>query len=88
MKLMIAAALMLSSSAGLAQSAATGTPDATAVTTPKPAKPVCRRAPVTGSNFSTRTCHSKDEWAAIDAANGANAERMSAARNAAGSMNH
>ncbi len=88
MKLMIAAALMLSSSAGLAQSTATGTPVGTAAATPKPDKPVCRRAPVTGSNFMTRTCHSKDEWAAIDAANGANAERMSAARNAAGSMNH
>ena len=88
MKLMIAAAMMLSSSAGFAQSTASGASNTVAVTTPKPAKPVCRKAPVTGSNFSTRTCHSKEEWAAIDAANGANAERMSAARNAAGSMNH
>ncbi|TXC71505.1 hypothetical protein FSB78_11540 [Sphingomonas ginsenosidivorax] len=84
MKMMIAIALILSSSAGLAQTAATGSAAANA----KPPKPICRSEPVTGSIFPQRSCHSKEEWTAIDAANAANAERMSAARNAGGSTNH
>lgn len=37
-------------------------------------KPICRRDTPTGSNFPVRTCHSKSEWQAIDAANQAGAE--------------
>ncbi|TXC71252.1 hypothetical protein FSB78_10060 [Sphingomonas ginsenosidivorax] len=47
----------------------------------KPPKPLCRKEDVTGSFFPARTCHTKEEWAAIDAANAQNAERMSATRN-------
>jgi predicted secreted protein len=44
---------------------------------PKPVKEkkVCRREAVTGSIIGTRSvCHTKTEWAAIDAANAGNAE--------------
>lgn len=46
--------------------------------TPKPVKEkkVCRRLDQTGSILGSRpTCHTKSEWAAIDAANGRNADK-------------
>ena len=86
MKAWILAALVMGSSAALAQTNAPSS--ATGATAPaakiKPPKPVCRSENTTGSMFPTRTCHSKEEWAAIDVANAANAERMSNSRNSAG----
>lgn len=44
---------------------------------PKKEKKVCRRLDQTGSILGSRpTCHTKDEWAAIDAANGRNAGKL------------
>ncbi|WP_380778792.1 hypothetical protein [Sphingomonas sp. R86520] len=83
MKAIIAAVFIVSSIAGFAQTAPTAAPptDTTvALANAKPPKPICRRESVTGSNFQTRTCHSKEEWAAIDSENAANAERMSNSR--------
>jgi hypothetical protein len=83
MKAMIAAALMVSSTAVFAQATTTPAPSTDAADAPakaKPLKPICRRESVTGSNFQTRTCHSKQEWAAIDAQNAADVERMSNSR--------
>ncbi len=31
-------------------------------------KPICRRESTTGSNMQVKTCHTKAEWQAIDAA--------------------
>jgi hypothetical protein len=86
MKALMAVVLMLGSSAGLAQTAAPSiTTDVTASPAKaKPPKPICRSANTTGSMFPTRTCHSKEEWSAIDAANAANTERMSNARKGTG----
>lgn len=86
MKAWIVGALVMGSSAALAQ---TNVPlSATGAALPgektKPPKPVCRSETRTGSIFPTRTCHSKEEWAAIDVANSANAERMSDTRNSTG----
>ena len=86
MKPLMAVVVMLGSSAGLAQIAAPSIP--TEVTASpakaKPPKSICRSANTTGSMFPTRTCHSKEEWSAIDAANAANTERMSNARKGTG----
>ena len=38
-------------------------------------KPICRRQPVTGSNFAKRECHTKAEWAEINARDQENAAR-------------
>ncbi|MDQ0836966.1 hypothetical protein [Sphingomonas faeni] len=86
MKVLIAATLIMASSAGATQTAAPPVPaDATApAAKSKPPKPVCRSEDKTGSMFPTRTCHSKEEWTAIDAANASNVERMSNARKSAG----
>jgi len=61
-------------------------------TTDAPAKPVkekkvCRRLEQTGSILgSTPVCHTKSEWAQIDAANGRNTEQtMDASRRIGGS---
>lgn len=48
-----------------------------AAPTPKKEKKVCRRLDQTGSILGSRpTCHTKEEWASIDAANGRNAGKM------------
>jgi hypothetical protein len=47
-------------------------------------KPVCRRLPVTGSNFAKRECHTKAEWAAIHARDEENASRALSNRRASG----
>lgn len=85
MKAWIAAALV-GSSAALAQTNAPSSATGAAVPAAqiKPPKPVCRSETRTGSLFPTRTCHSKEEWAAIDDANTSSAERMSNMRNSAG----
>lgn len=36
-------------------------------------KKICRSEQTTGSYFAKRTCHTRDEWKAIDAANTDNA---------------
>ncbi|WP_213982266.1 hypothetical protein [Sphingomonas sp. dw_22] len=51
---------------------------------PKDDKQVCRRIPVTGSNFGKRECHTKAEWAQIHAADQENAARALDNRRAAG----
>lgn len=86
MKTLMAAAFVLWSSATFAQTNAPS--DATGATAApakvKPPKPICRSENTTGSMFPTRTCHTKEEWAAIDAANAANAERMQNSRSTTG----
>jgi hypothetical protein len=84
MKALVAVALFLGSSAGATQIAAPLTPADAAPPTAKvkPPKPICRSEDKTGSMFPVKTCHSKEEWAAIDVANAANVERMSNARKA------
>lgn len=82
----MAAALIMGSGTTLAQtnvpSSATGATASQAKT--KPPKAICRSEDTTGSLFPTRTCHSKEEWSAIDAANAANAERIRNSRNGVG----
>lgn len=77
MKAFMVVALAITSSVAFAQTSApsdsTATSDAPA--TVKPQKPICRSETTTGSRFTTRTCHSKEEWTAIDAANAAIIER-------------
>lgn len=55
----------------------------TADTTAKPEKKICRRAePATGSIMPARpVCHTKSEWASIDAANADAIDRMQANKN-------
>ncbi len=85
MKALIAVALVLSSSAGLAQESVQ---NGAAVSAPVKIKPICRSEAVTGSNFPKRTCHSKEQWAAIDAATAVNTDRMLASRRASGNTGH
>ncbi|MCU6455244.1 hypothetical protein LPN01_14250 [Sphingomonas sp. A2-49] len=47
---------------------------------PKADKPVCRREVPTGSTLQQRVCHSRAEWAAIDAANAGSVDAMQGAR--------
>ena len=54
---------------------ATPTPTAEASATPPAEKKICRTALRTGSNMPRRICHSRAEWAAIDAQNGDATER-------------
>lgn len=58
-----------------AASASSGAADAPAD------KKICRREPVLGSIMPKRTCHTKSEWAAIDAANSAAASDALSRRN-------
>jgi len=44
-------------------------------------KKICRREPVLGSIMPKRTCHTKSEWASIDAANNAAASDALSRRN-------
>lgn len=67
-----------------AQQAQSSTPAATAGSgaTAAPAdKKICRREPVLGSIMPKRTCHTKSEWASIDAANSAAASDALSRRN-------
>lgn len=86
MKVLMVAALVIWSSATLAQTKAqSDTTGATAAPAKvKPPKPICRNEATTGSIFSTRTCYTKEDWVAIDAANAANIERMRSSRSVNG----
>jgi len=68
-KLMTLAALCAFSSALYAQAA-----PAPAAEKPVKEKKICRQEDVTGSIMMARTCHTKEEWAQIDAANSRNAQ--------------
>ena len=70
---------------GLATLAPQTAPDAAA--SPKPAKEkrICRSEVPTGSTLPTHICHTKAEWAEIDAANARNVEStLGARRNSSG----
>lgn len=90
MKTLIAVAMVFTPGLAVAQTTGAGAANSPTPTTPsaktKPPKPICRKEDVTGSFFPARTCHTREEWAAIDAANAKNAERISAARNTSGHM--
>ena len=47
---------------------------AAAAVKPVKEKKICRQEDVTGSIMMARTCHTKEEWAQIDAANSRNAQ--------------
>lgn len=49
--------------------------EAPATSKPAAEKKVCRPIQTTGSMMAKRVCHSKAEWASIDATNGQNADR-------------
>ena len=69
-KLMALAATVSFAMPAIAQTADSDKP------APKKEKKVCRRLDQTGSILGSRpTCHTKDEWASIDAANGRNADK-------------
>jgi len=85
MRLLFAAvAGCLVASAAIAQDvpAPAATPDT------KPEKKICRRVAVTGSILGSKpTCHTKSEWADIDARNAAAAEQFSDRNKGVGSLN-
>ena len=57
-------------------------PTTSSAATDAPAdKKICRREPVLGSIMPKRTCHTKSEWASIDAANSAAASDALSRRN-------
>ena len=58
---------------------ATPTP-APASAVPKVEKPICRRETPTGSTLQQRICHTRAEWAAIDAANASGVDALQGAR--------
>lgn len=61
------------------------TPAASPAPTAKP-KRVCRREVETGTIIAKYTCHTKEEWVAIDAQNQANAQNaLDNRRNSSGS---
>jgi hypothetical protein len=70
--------------ATLAQETPAAAPDV------KPAKPhrVCRQDVATGSIMPRTTCHTKDEWAAIDASNQAQANQELMHRSGTGTPGH
>jgi len=70
-KLMTLAALCTLSGALYAQTA-----PAPAATKPVKEKKICRQEDVTGSIMMARTCHTKEEWARIDAENARNAQHI------------
>lgn len=86
MKALMFAALFVSFSAAFAQTneSSSKTSATVAPIKVKSLKTICRSEDTTGSMFPTRTCHSKEEWTAIDAANAANAERLRNSRGTAG----
>jgi hypothetical protein len=67
---MLAAAGLFVGLAGLAGSALADTP------APPAEKKLCRSLEVTGSIMPKRTCHTKAEWAQIDAANAADTRQF------------
>ena len=81
-KLMALAATVSFAMPVVAQTADSATP------APKKEKKMCRRLDQTGSILGSRpTCHTKEEWAQIDAANKANADRaLDARRNRTGGL--
>ena len=70
-RILTLAALCAVSGALYAQAAPTP-----AAETPVKEKKVCRMQDVTGSIMRARVCHSKEEWAQIDAENARNARRL------------
>ena len=68
-RLMTLAALCVASTALYAQAAP-------ASEKPVKEKKICRQEDVTGSIMMARTCHTKEEWAQIDAANSRNAQHI------------
>lgn len=70
-RLMTLAALCVSSTALYAQAA-----PAPAGEKPVKEKKICRQEDVTGSIMMARTCHTKEEWAQIDAVNARNAQHL------------
>ena len=54
--------------------------------TPAPEKPICRRETMTSSNLTKRICHTRAEWAAINAGNAANTDAVLRARQGSGAM--
>ena len=77
MKAFMVVALAITSSVAFAQTSAPSdtTAASNAPAAMKSPKPICRNEATTGSRFTTRTCQSKVEWTAIDAANAAIMER-------------
>ena len=76
--------LALIASAVPAQQTQSSTPTETASSGADDApadKKICRREPVLGSIMPKRTCHTKSEWASIDAANNAAASDALSRRN-------
>ena len=76
--------LALLASAVPAQQTQSSTPAATAgsgATDASTDKKICRRESVLGSIMPKRTCHTKSEWASIDAANSAAASDALSRRN-------
>jgi len=74
--LLVSGVLTLAPMAALAQEPA---PAASPTPQPKP-KRICRRETETGTIIGQYICHTKEEWAAIAAANAANNENTAAAR--------
>jgi hypothetical protein len=69
-KMMVLAAAVSVTLPAVAQTADPAAPS------PKKEKKVCRRLDQTGSILGSRpTCHTKDEWASIDATNSRNADK-------------
>jgi hypothetical protein len=77
MKSLMVVLLVMTSNGAVAQTSvpSDSTAPSNVPTEVKPSKPICRSETTMGSRFTTRTCHSKREWAAIDAANAAIIER-------------
>jgi len=68
--------LALAAAVSFTMPAVAQTPDP-AKPAPKKEKKVCRRLDQTGSILGSRpTCHTKEEWASIDAANARNAGKL------------
>ena len=64
----------------------TSSPDPAASQSTAPQKKICRSSVVTGSMMATRVCHTKQEWTAIDKANGAAAGKFYDQRNSNGGI--
>jgi hypothetical protein len=67
--LILAAALSLIAASDVPQTAPTSSTPAANSDKPKddPDKVICRSQPVTGSRFIKRVCHTRAEWAQMDA---------------------
>jgi hypothetical protein len=71
-----AAAIMIYSSSGSAQTAPPKTAAPAKSLSRDPDAKICRIEDVTGSHFTTKTCHTRREWAAVDDDNAADKERI------------